>query len=604
MFKKVLILAIAVVAASTAGAQGYQYTLNWGEPNTHTYQVSLEVAPQSDTATFFQLAVWRPGRYFQQDYAAAVWGFQAKDGKGKSLTWEKVSGSLWKVKHPKLEQINIAYSYYANNADAGSSLLAENQAYFNPVNLFMYVPGRLDEPVTLTTPDLPASWKIATAMQQEGNPVQTFKTASWHDFADSPTVLSPEMKTLSFEELGTRFYIHLQGDYRGDSTVDEALIKGISAICREQGALFGGFPFTEYHHIYRLLPYDMRHAVEHANSASYALPARITQSTATITSMFGITSHEFFHAWNVKRIRPAALWPYDYSQPQYTRLHWFTEGVTDYYSQLIMVRAGLITTEDFLKNISDDVASAENDPAAHVVSPEEASFDSWLMTSSYLPAGRKISYYTLGARAGLILDLTLREKSDGKISLDQLFKYLYQEYYLQNKGVPENGIQLAAETLTGDSWEKFFGQYLSGTESPDYEQLLGPFGVKVLTTPDEKPGAAGMGISQYKMYSSGIQVAKLDGRGDAFFSGMDEGDFILEINGKNAASVDLEEFGNALKPGAKVTFKINRQGVARTIQLKYTGITRPTKYIFTENDRSNNREKELLEGWIVTLQGT
>ena len=440
---------------SSAHAADYTYSLSWLSPNTHTYVVELTVEPQTASHTDFAIPAWRPGRYFLQDYAGAISHFEAMDAVGQALPWSKTDMHTWRVSHERTHTVTIRYRYLANNQDAGSSYFAEDEIYLNPVNLFMYVPGNYTGDVELRIPDLPASWKAATSLKKKSDGV--YSAADYHEFADSPTVFSPRMEQFSFDIDQTNFHVHFQGEYQGNKTTERRVIEALSKMCREQAAIFGGFPLEEYHFIYRLLPYRMRHAVEHSKSASFALPANISQTPEkTVSGILGISSHEFWHVWNVKRIRPAALWPYDYSQPQYSSLHWFTEGVTSYYTHLILLRAGLTTEENFLRQQSNTIESLENNYAATVVSPSASSYNSWLDNSPYAHPDHQISYYTLGHRVGLILDLTLRKQSQGKVSLDDVFAFLYRTYYQNGQGVPENGIQKAVETLTATSWQGFF----------------------------------------------------------------------------------------------------------------------------------------------------
>ncbi|MDX2250003.1 MAG: PDZ domain-containing protein [Bacteroidia bacterium] len=583
---------------ASVSAADYNYTLTWLAPHTHTYVVSLTVSPQTGTSTEFQLPVWRPGRYRTQDFAAAVSNFSAKDEAGKSLSWERTDVNTWRVQHSPDKKIVIAYHYYANNMDAGSSYLGQEQVYFNPVNLFMYVPGRLEGSVSLQIPDKPADWRVATQMKHTAG-TTLFESPTYHDFADSPVVIARKMVTLSFELQNTTFYLHFQGDYKGDKSVDDVAVETVKKICAEQGAIFGRFPFTEYHFIYRLLPYQIRHAVEHSNSASFALPITVSESAKSIvTGIGGISAHELWHAWNVKRIRPAALWPYDYSQPQYTHLHWFTEGLTEYYASLTLVRAGLISEEQFFTRITNNMDALENNYATTIVSPAESSFESWLDNSSYKHPHREISYYALGNRLGLLMDLALREKSEEAVTLDALFNYLLLEYYDKNQGVPENGIQLAMEALTRTSWQDFFDKYVYGTEPIPYKEFLEPFGLELSTATETKPGARGFGIISYENMGQGILIRKLHPGGDAYTGGLAENDIILEIDGKTASGMSLDEYVNGLKKGDKINIRVFSDFQVKELAISYQGNFATQKFTLRKDPRIKEKEAQKLKNWL------
>lgn len=574
------------------------YSLSFMSPNTHTYVIELQTEPQYETYTDFKMPAWRPGRYYLQDYAAAVSHVEAFGTGAQPLKWQKIDKDTWRVSHDKLETVRIKYRFFANNEDAGSSYLSHDQAYFNPVNMFMYVPGRYDTPVTLEVKDLPSHWDAATPLQQ-GDKYNEWKADSYHEFVDSPTVLAKEIKTLTFEDKGTTFYMHFHGDYQGNKEVDEALKENVKKICQEQSRIFGGkYPFKTYHFIYRLLAYDMRHAVEHSNSASFVLPARVTASVKALSGIYGITAHEFWHAWNVKRIRPAALWPYDYSQPQYTNLHWFTEGVTDYYTLLSLVRTGLSTKENFYRRIARSIESVENSYAASVVSASASSFNSWQASSPYAAPQFRTSYYGLGSRLGLLFDLELRKVSEGTVGLDDIFHYLYITYYEQDQGVPEDGIQLAAEKLTNQSWQAWFDSFVHGTEAYDYKSVFSAFGLDIRTESDDDTGPRRLGIMRTQQTSQGFVVSSLDPRGDAARDGLAQGDLILSIDGQNATGVDLDSYLSDLKKGSKISIKVFSGLGLQDLEITLKGSYQPVVFYIEEKDRQKTKEENMRERWL------
>jgi predicted metalloprotease with PDZ domain len=576
----------------------YEYTLKLLPPHTHTLAIELAVEADSQPYLDFQMATWRPGRYIYQDYAAAVSHFFAQTADGKPLRWHKVSPSAWRV-YPDGEEVRISYRYFANNQDAGSSYFTNNEIYFNPINCFMYLKDRMEGDVRLSVPDLPSGWEVATALAK-GKKQNEYLARDWHEFADSPTVFSPDMKKMQFEIDGVQFYLHFQGDYQGDKATDEAALATVEKICREQASVFGGFPFEDYHFIYRLLPYQMRHAVEHSRSSSYALPARITGSPAKIISgIGGITAHEFWHVWNVKRIRPAALVPYDYSQAQYSSLHWLTEGVTDYYTHLMLVRAGVQEREYLFRQLGRTIESLENSYASAVVSPAQSSFDSWLAISPYAHPQHRISYYTLGSRLGLLIDLELRAQTKGEKSLDDVFRYFFATYYQQGKGIPEEGVQTALETISGQSWEDFFQKYVHGTESPDYASLLEPFGLEIEITANENAGMQRLGILNLEARSSGLLVRRIHPGGDAYLSGIAEGDLLVALDGKNLSKNLLEETLNDLEKGQRISLTVARANLPlQEIKLSYRASYTPRAFKIAPNKRLKPRQKKMLEQWL------
>ncbi|MFK7969203.1 MAG: M61 family metallopeptidase, partial [Bacteroidia bacterium] len=568
-------------------AQDYHYTLSWLEPHTHTYRITVEVLPQTKGYTDFRIPSWRPGRYRLQDYSAAATNVSAQDSKGNSLIFSKVDKDTWRVKHGILDKVRFTYDIYAANFDAGSSYRGDGFAYFNPVNMFANVPGRLDEAVVLDVPSLPASWKVATQLKRTSK--TRFETDSYHDFVDAPTVFAKEMKQLSFKDQGTTFYLHFHGNYQGDAAVDKAMIDGIKKICQEASAIFeDGYPFEEFHLIYRLLPFRYRHAVEHSRSVSFTLPDNVTAKTSSLVGgVFGLTAHEVFHAWNVKRIRPAALWPYDYSQPQYTTLHWFTEGITDYYADLLLVRAGLIDKENFYRRMGRTIDALDNNASAITISPSMQSYNSWFEASDYTHPMHSVSYYTSGGRLGLMIDSKMRGITKGEKGLDDVFRMLYQNNFKQDKGVPEDGVQKAIESLTGESWQDFFTRYVHGTESFNYKSILGPIGLELNIELDEASGPSRLGITRYSSGGQGLTVDRIHTKGDAYLGGVGKGDLIFMVNGEDATKVDFDKICNDLKPGDKLRLKVFRGIAAQDVVITYRGAFTPQASLLQEKGKKN-----------------
>lgn len=593
-----LFVGLSIFLIGSLLAQDYHYTLNWLAPHTHTYRITAEVFPQTKGYTDFRIPSWRPGRYRLQDYSAAVSNVSATDNTGKKLEFEKMDKDTWRVRHAGIEKVRFIYDVYAANFDAGSSYRGDGFAYFNPINMFVNVPGRLDKAVVLDVPDLPADWKIATQLSKVS--ATQFEAPSYHYFVDAPTVFAKEMKQLSFTDQGTTFYLHFHGDYQGGSDVDKALIDGVKKICQEQSAIFGeGYPFDSYHFIYRLLPFRYRHAVEHMNSASFTLPAGVTASPqALIGGVFGITAHELFHAWNVKRIRPAGLWPYDYSQPQYTGLHWFTEGVTDYYADLTLVRAGLIDKENFYRRMARTIDALDNNSASGVISPVMQSFDSWFEASDYKHPMHSISYYTSGGRLGLLIDAKLRAMTDGQKGMDDVFKSLYTINYKQGNGVEEDDVQKVLEDLSGASWNDFFNAYVDGTERPDYEKILAPMGLEVKIEKDDASGPSRIGITRYSNGSQGLSIDRINISGDAYRDGLGLDDLIIAVNGKPATEVDFDEICNELKKGDKLNLQVFRGIGVTEVVITYKGAFTPQASTIIDKKKKNPLRKSWLESKV------
>ena len=594
--------ALLSLALTGISAADYEYTLRALSPNAHTYEVEVVVTPQSGEFTLLKIPSWRPGRYYEQDFAAAISFFSATDHHDESLNWEKVDKDTWKVWHRGTPtKIKATYRAYANNMDSGSSYYDEDHYYFNPVNIFMYVPGRFNGNVRLHLPDVPADWKLASALtRSEDGKYLTADT--YHEFADSPTILAKDMIQTSFEDEGTTFYLHFHGDViDGSDETIAAVAEMVKVIAQEESAIFGGYPFDEFHFLYRFLPYQLGHGVEHEFSTVISVGASVTDTKDRfVRRLQSLTAHELWHAWNVKRLRPAAMWPYDYGTPQYTNLHWFTEGVTDYYTKLILHRAGLADEEQYFNMVSGVISSMENNYASQVVSPSMSSMNSWLVRSDYKDPDHGISYYTQGSWIGLLIELELRARTDNEVSFDDVFRYLWDRYYLQDEGVPEDGIQDALETLSGSSWDQFFDDHVHGVEPVDYDGVFNQVGLELTVTDQENPGARGLGIIQYDNLSQGILIRKINPAGDAFLGGLGQDMLIMEIDGQSPESIDLDDYINELRPGKKIEMKVLKNfSTLDEVTVTYEGRSVPRSYELGKSRRINRKQAELIEDWLA-----
>ena len=595
--QRILFFFLALIGYSSLFAT-YAYELSWENPASRSYVVSMTAEISNGKFTEFSVPLWRPGRYITQDYASAVSAFQAFDEKNQPLEWKKTDKDSWLVKNPSSGKITVQYKVYAGIQDAGSSYLCLEYAYFNPSNFFMFCSDRLEEPCSLFVKSMPKDWTVASALKKTAEH-NRFWADTYHDFIDSPTILSGSLHSFERKINDTRYYFHFQGEYEGGTAAENAYLDGVSKIISKQVELFTEAPMQEYHFIYLLLPFNMRHAVEHSFSSCYALPLESMKNAASVKSMFAVTSHEFWHLWNVKRIRPAALWPYRYDKEQYTALHWFTEGVTDYYADLILVRAGLIDTAGFFASLEENISSMENSYATQIISPEQSSFDSWLSPSNYADPHLKTSYYPLGFRVGMLLDLGIRKQTAGKKSLDDVMRYLYQEYYKKGMGVPEAGVRAAVELISSSDWNTFFQDHVAGVKPISYSEYFDAFGLELKTEKlAEKPVWENLGIARIEKIEYGLYVSSVIPGSDAENAGIGDRDILLSVNEKPAAGESALEEIRQLKKGKEIEIAIFSNGIRRTVKLKYTTSINPLDYSLEIKSNQNAAQKKMLEDWL------
>ncbi|MDQ3282700.1 MAG: hypothetical protein M3Q69_14960 [Acidobacteriota bacterium] len=453
-----------------------RYLLSWGAPTDRLFDITIRFTAPSDMPRLL-LPAWRPGRYLLQNYAANVREWNA----GEAAVW-KDGQTSWRIDARAREEVTFSYRYYSGVLDAGSSFLDEDEAYWNGSNLFMLVDGLREEEHLLTIA-APADWLIETQLPRaEEDDGRTFRARDYDHLIDSPAIASPVMTRHSFVESGAR--IHLI--FRGDDGIDtEPFIEPVRAIARSQAELFGGLPFRDYRFLYHVR--DKWHGVEHEDSCSIVLRRAALAGAKAGDEGFdhtlSITSHELFHAWNVKRIVPANFSPYDYWNETPTRLLWVMEGLTSYYGELTLVRSGLWNVERYLRHLETEIQLLESLPARQHLSLAQASFDAWLSdpAQNHDHANAWFSFYNKGEIVSALLDLTVRRETDGARSLDDVVRLLWNAYGVPRRGLEEDGFERAVARIAdvGD----FFARYVEGVEPLPYAELFAAAGVAFAAVP-------------------------------------------------------------------------------------------------------------------------
>jgi predicted metalloprotease with PDZ domain len=556
-------------AASQANAASdtIHYSLGWTNPASQLYRVRVTAPAQIDSVVF-SLPAWRPGRYILQNYAANVQSVRAHDEQGRPLPAEWIDLDSWRVDAGSARAVTLEYEYYASTFDAGSSTLSPDAAYFNPVNLLPWVEGRKKNSVTLTL-EAPAEWSVATQLTPVSGQGHRFVAPDYDRLADSPTIAAGNLVVWDFDVDGVKYHLAfrpVRGSLSLGSFTRDQIIQDVSRLTRELVAVVDTAPFADYWHLFQLVPYPFGHAVEHESSASYVVSDRLFADANGYNGFLSIIAHELFHAWNVKRIRPAAMWPYDYSTPQLTRLHWVTEGVTSYYAMLVRARAGLLDEAGLVRTIAAQINSLASTPGRKVTSAELASLTSWHSGYGDGNPNKSLDFYGKGAALGLLLDLTIRDATDGARGLDDVMRLLWRQYYLQGKGYPEDGFQRAAEEVAGRSLETFFERYVRGTEELPWDSTLQIVGLTAGQEPNPEEPAATFG---WRLGSSGgsIYVASVLPDGPALAAGVMRNDVLLGIDGERVQSPDLTTILQRHKPGDVVTVRLERVSGPREVRV-------------------------------------
>jgi predicted metalloprotease with PDZ domain len=470
-----VVLLASVFACNTVLAQTaprLDHTISIADAAKHLFHFKVQVSGASGQTLDISLPSWTPGWYTIRPYAANLIKLQA-NANGKRLPMRAIDKQTYRIETEGNRAFTIEYDYFANNLAVNGAELTEKRGYFMGTNLFFYVPGHTTDSPSMVKFEIPDAWRIATGLKRaEGR--NTFLARDFDNLVDCPTVLG-DFDDFTTTALGKT--IHIVVDPKGQVSLENAtkLKEYVSRVIESQGKMFGGLPYDEYWVLF--VTGRGGGALEHENSTNVMMPSFPADPRFAI----GVTSHEHFHAWNVKRIKPAALMPYDYSKEQYVSELWFAEGFTNYYGDLHIRRAALSTTEDYLRSLGDKIRGLQSVEARNWVSLADASTITWLSygggAGSY--ANFTTNYYNKGELVGLLLDLEIRSATGNKKSLDDVIRFLFDNFYKKGKGYTGGDIELVVSDIAGRSFKEFFARYVNGTAELDYNAALRHAGLRL-----------------------------------------------------------------------------------------------------------------------------
>lgn len=434
------------------------YYISYANPLTSFVQIRTVIQTEGNAEIDLQLPAWRPGRYELQNFAQKIQHFRVLTASGQPVPYQKITKDRWQIYPSGLETVAVHYNFYARQMDAGGSWLDENQLYVNPINCLLTVAGRENIPCQLHL-TLPKNWQIATGLKQVDQ--YTLQATDYHALVDAPFIASANSQHQVYEVQNIPFHVWFQGDCQPDWT---KILTDFQKFTEEQLQLFGDFPVSAYHFLNQILPYKFYHGVEHSNSTVIALgPGELLMAPDIYQQLLGVSCHELFHTWNIKQIRPQEMLPYDYTRENYFRTGYVAEGVTTYYGDYILARAGIFTAEQYFTELNEVFRKHFDDFGQYHLSVADSSFELWL--DGYKPGipDRKVSIYHKGCLAALILDLEIRRLTTNQKCLDDVMRRLWLEFGKTKIGYTEQDYQRLAEEVAGQSLGVYFADIIYGT---------------------------------------------------------------------------------------------------------------------------------------------
>ncbi|MBP6002045.1 MAG: M61 family metallopeptidase [Pyrinomonadaceae bacterium] len=566
------------------------FKVSMTKPSTHYLEVEMTLNwTQMPKSVELKMPVWTPGSYLVREYARHLQDFQARDASGGELAWTKTSKNTWQVETKGNGQIVVSYRVYANELTVRTNELNDEHAFWNNSALLLFVKDQLAAPATVTVMRY-GDWKVATGLPRVAGQTNTFRAPNFDVLYDSPFEVS-NFKEINFTVQGKphRYVITGEGNYD-----PKKLVADTTKIIEETYKIFGELPYDDYTFILNLRGGG---GLEHVNSTALQFNRFGFKPKARYDGFLGLVAHEYFHAFNVKRIKPDALGPFDYENENYTKLLWVAEGGTEYYSNILLRRAGIISENDFLSGRASGIQQLQERPGRLEQSLEYSSFDAWI--KYYRPdenaINNQISYYDKGEIVNMMLDITIRTASGGTKSLDDVLRHLYNEFYKKGKNYTPTDFQKIAEMMAGKSLDDFFAKYVRGTAEIDYSSIVSGIGLKMN---ERQTGSGRAYIGADTAEENGrVTVRSIPAGSPAYEQGLNTGDQIIAIDGYRATQNFIQSYIGDKKPGDKVTFTIFRFDKLREVPFTLGGNMRKD-YSFASVDAPTDLQKQLYRDYL------
>lgn len=578
-----LLLTLCLLAVPSRAAIHYEVSL--ANPEQHLFHVSMEIPDVHDQLKL-QMAAWN-ALYEIRDFSSHVQQVEAS-ANGQQVAIEKLDKLTWRVKANGT--ITVKYATFWDDVGPFNTQLNAEHAFVNPAMILLYVPDRRAEECTLLLTGIPLRWKVASATQGHARPLASrdgawdFTAPSFDALADGPIEVS-NFEEFTIHDLSPPVRVILHGDNYKKHDVESALRK----ICAYEVKLMEGAPYDQYTFIFHIgkAAGGGGGGMEHANSTAIYVPSG--------DYLANVSAHEYFHLWNVKRIRPATLEPVDYTHEMYTRALWFAEGVTNTYGSYTLVRTGIWNKQEFYLDLASQITELETRPAEHWQSAEQSSLDTWLDKYDYYDDPQvSISYYNKGQILGVMLDLAIRDATDNRESLDGVLRAMNADYAQRGRFYDDSaGVEQEVEKISGRSFREFFAKYVAGTDEIPYDDFLRAAGLQAQT---QQRDMADFGFDTSRGADGSVTIASVTPGSGAQQAGLQAGDVLLQLDGHSFGR-SAYRFLFQHSPGDTVKVRIQRSGSEREISfaLAKRGVQ---IYSIAEIPGASERQKRVREGML------
>ncbi len=565
-------------------SKAIRYTISLANPELHLLHVRIQIPPGADSHDL-QLPVWN-ATYQIRDFSQYVNWVRAKNSTGADLSVSLEDKSRWRVSGTTYGA-EINYEILANQPGPFGAELNAHHAFFNLAQILTYPVDARTQEMQVRYTDVPKEWQTATALP--GSLADGFVAPNYDRLVDSPIELGT-FRESDFDQDSGHYRIVVDAD---DSTYDlSSIVSTLKRIVAAETSWMKDRPFESYLFIYHFPHGVGGGGMEHSYSTAISLNAEYLSSHPT--TLGEVSAHEFFHLWNVKRIRPQSLEPPDYTRENYSRALWFSEGATSTVGQLSLLRAGLLDGPKYLQHLASTIGDFESAPAHLTQSAEQSSLDAWLEKYQYYRTPeRSVSYYTKGELLGTILDLAMRDASNGQKSLRDLFLTMNADAKRGQFFAESEGVREVALKLTHHDFTAFFDKYVAGTAEIPWDDFFRTVGLHLVTLTNQ---VVDVGFFAVRNFDSGLAASSVQPGSAAEHAGMVEGDTILEVNGK-APDQGLDEQLSQMHAGDTINIKVANRSGKKSLHWKLAG-REETQFQFKNVDHISSEQRARRAAWL------
>ena len=579
------VLFVLLAGLLASAASDIRYTISLASPEQHLAEVQI-MLPAGAADRVLQLPVWN-ALYQVRDFAQYVNWVRAKDRSGKALEIEEIHQSLWQI-HGAAGGAVVEYQIYLDSPGPFGAQLNSHHAFLNLAQVLMYETDARSAALEVRFGKVPAEWHIATPLPSQDG---AYTAENYDRLVDSPIEIGT-FRESDFDEAGGHFRVVIDAD---PADYDAAkIVAELHKIAAAATSWMNDRPFDTYTFIYHFPRGPAGGGMEHAYATAIDISA--DQIKAGLDALTGVTAHEFFHLWNVKRIRPQTLEPVDYTKENYTRALWFSEGVTSTAEGVIRLRAGQIDERQYLNELGGLITELQRRPAHLTQSAEDSSLDAWLEGFGYYRRPeRSISYYNKGELLGIMLDLAVRDASHGQASLREVLQWMNVNYAKKGKFFDDsNGVRQAAEAVSHADLAWFFSKYVSGTDEIPWDDFLRSVGLRVEAVSNT---VADVGFVASRNFDGPVSVVAVSAGSEPERAGLQAGDVIVEMQGKPAGQESRQELAR-LKAGDTMDVKVrSRRGAERELKWK-VGSREEISYEVKDLDKVTAAQRTRRNAWL------